>query len=125
MVPMNPLEIVIPVLAAVGVPAWAGLHPRSQLFGPAIFKLENGCALTFDDGPNPRVTLKLLALLEKHHVPATFFVLGKYVEEYPALTQEIAGAKHTIGNHTYGHSSLLFFSQQQIINELKRCEEAV
>ena len=122
---MNPLEIVIPALAAVGVPAWAALHPRSQLFGPTIFNVQNGCALTFDDGPNPRVTPKLLALLDKHHVTATFFVLGKYVERYPALTQEIVAAKHTIGNHTYSHSNLLFFSHQQIINELERCEDAV
>ena len=80
---MNSLEIVIPALAVVGLPAWAGLHPRSQLFGPTICKVENGCALTFDDGPNPRLTPKLLTLLDKYRVPATFFVLGKYVRDNP------------------------------------------
>jgi peptidoglycan/xylan/chitin deacetylase (PgdA/CDA1 family) len=125
MLPMNPLEIIIPALTAVGVPAWAGLHPRSQLFGATVCSLGDGCALTFDDGPNPRVTPNLLALLEKYRVPATFFVLGKYVEQYPHLTAEITAAGHTIGNHTFGHPSLLFYSQQQIIDELSRCETTV
>ena len=122
---MNALEIIIPALAATGMPAWAALHPRSQLFGATLFNVGDGCALTFDDGPNPLVTPKLLSLLEKHRVPATFFVLGKYVEQYPELTAEIAAANHTIGNHTFAHPSLLFFSQQQIISELSRCETAV
>jgi peptidoglycan/xylan/chitin deacetylase (PgdA/CDA1 family) len=125
MLSMNPLGIVIPVVAAAGVPAWAALHPRSQLFGATICNAGNACALTFDDGPNPRVTPKLLGLLEKHGVPATFFVLGKYVEQYPQLTAEIESAKHAIGNHTYGHPSLLFFSQRQILSELRRCEDVV
>jgi peptidoglycan/xylan/chitin deacetylase (PgdA/CDA1 family) len=124
MLPMNPLEIVIPTMAALGIPAWGAFHPGSQLFGATVRSAGEACALTFDDGPNPSVTPKLLALLEKHRVPATFFVLGKYVEQHPALTGEIA-ANHTIGNHTYGHPSLLFFSQRRIMNELRRCEDAV
>ena len=125
MLAMNGLEIAIPALAAVGVPAWAGMHPRSQLFGATVCRLENGCALTFDDGPNPRVTPKLLDLLEKRRVPATFFVLGKYVEQYPALTRDIAAANHTLGNHTYGHPSLLFLSRRRIMDELNRCKDVV
>jgi peptidoglycan/xylan/chitin deacetylase (PgdA/CDA1 family) len=122
---MNPLEIVIPAVAALGLPAWAALHPRSQLFGPIVCSAGRACALTFDDGPNPRVTPQLLALLEKHHVPATFFVLGKYVEQDPGLTAEMLAANHSIGNHTYTHPSLLFFTRRQIMDELRRCEDAV
>jgi peptidoglycan/xylan/chitin deacetylase (PgdA/CDA1 family) len=81
--------------------------------------------LTFDDGPNPRITPLLLALLEKHAVPATFFVLGKYASAHPGLTAEIAARGHVIGNHTYGHHSLIFFSRRQIVDELKRCDDAV
>src|SRR5437870_7380905 len=117
MLAMNLLEVLVPVVAAGGVPAWAALHPRSQLFGATIYSVRNGCALTFDDGPNPRVTPKLLDLLEKHRVSATFFVLGKYVEQYPQLAREIAAAGHVIGNHTFSHPSLLFFSQQQVMKE--------
>ncbi len=83
------------------------------------------CALTFDDGPNPRVTPQLLTLLEKHNVPATFFVIGKYVEQHRGLTAEIAAAGHSIGNHTYGHPNLLFFPRRRILHELNRCNDAV
>src|SRR6266481_4177558 len=111
MLVMNPLEIVIPATtAALGFPAWGAFHPGSQLFGPTVRSAGKACALTFDDGPNPRATPQLLALLEKHRVPATFFVLGKYVKQYPALTAEILAAGHAVGNHTYSHFSLIFFT---------------
>ena len=125
MLAMNPVSIIIPAVAALGLPAWAAFHPRSRLFGATVCSAGKACALTFDDGPNPRVTPQLLALLEKHRVPATFFVLGKYVEQYPGLTAEIVAANHAIGNHTYGHPSLLFFSRRHIMDELSRCDEAV
>jgi peptidoglycan/xylan/chitin deacetylase (PgdA/CDA1 family) len=122
---MNALEIVIPAVAAGGTAAWGAFHPRSQLFGPAIRNAGSACALTFDDGPTPRVTPHLLALLEKYQIRATFFVLGKYASEHSRLTAEIAARGHVIGNHTYTHRSLVFFSRQRIVEELKRCDDAV
>src|SRR5439155_7430731 len=71
------------------------------------------------------VTAKLLTLLEKYRVAATFFVLGRYVKEHPQLAAEIRAANHAIGNHTYGHPSLLFFTRRQIRDELSRCEDAL
>ena len=125
MLAMNPLEIVVPTVAVLGSTAWAALHPRSQLFGTTVSSVGNACALTFDDGPNPNVTPHLLALLEKYRVPATFFVLGKYVKEYRQLSNEIHAANHAIGNHTYGHPSLVFLTRRQIRDELSRCEDAL
>jgi peptidoglycan-N-acetylglucosamine deacetylase len=125
MIALNPWEIVIPTVAALGLPAWAALHPRSQLFGSTRCTVGKACALTFDDGPNPRVTPHLLALLEKYSVPATFFVLGKYVEQCPTLAADMVAANHAIGNHTYGHPRLLFYTRRQIVEELTRCEDAV
>jgi len=125
MLAMSPWEIVIPTVAALGLPSWGAMYPRSQLFGATLCRAGNACALTFDDGPNPRVTPKLLTLLEKYRIPATFFVLGKYVEEHPQLAAEIRAANHAIGNHTYGHPSLLFFTRGQIKDELSRCEDAL
>lgn len=122
---MNPWTLILPAAAGGGVFAWGTFHPRSQLFGPIVKTAGSACALTFDDGPNPRVTPQLLSLLERHRVRATFFVLGKYVLEHQSLVAEIVAAKHMIGNHTYSHPSLLFFSRQQIIDELTRCEDAV
>ena len=125
MMAMNPWEIVIPGLAVIGVPAWAALHPRSQLFGRSVCNAGNACALTFDDGPNPRWTPRVLELLQKHRVSATFFVIGKYAEQHRSLTAEIAAAGHSIGNHTYAHPNLLFFSREHIVDELRRCNDAV
>src|SRR5262245_40541159 len=105
---MNAWNFVIPASAAVGLGAWGAFHPKSKLFGPTVSSAGNYCARTFDDGPNPSITPKLLAILEKHHVHATFFVLGKYVEANPGLAAEIAAREHVIGNHTYAHPNTLF-----------------
>ena len=122
---MNGWHLIVPVLTGAGVSAWGAFHPRSHLFGPTTCRAGHACALTFDDGPNPRVTPRLLSLLEKYQVPATFFVLGKYVQAYPTLTSEIVARKHSIGNHTYGHRSLVLLTRRQIMEELNRCDDAV
>jgi peptidoglycan/xylan/chitin deacetylase (PgdA/CDA1 family) len=122
---VNGWDIAVPAAAAAGATAWGTFHPRSRLFGTVVKNAGPFCALTFDDGPNPRVTPRLLSLLEKHGIPATFFVLGKYVREHASLAREIASRNHAIGNHTYSHPSLVFFSRERIIDELKRCDDAV
>ena len=122
---VNALTALIPTIAAGGTAAWGAFHPRSQLFGRIIRSAGDRCALTFDDGPNPQVTPRLLALLEKYRVPATFFVLGKHVMEHPTLVAEIADRNHAIGNHTFAHRSLVFFGRQRIVDELKHCDDVV
>ncbi len=62
--------------------------------------------LTFDDGPDPTWTPKILDLLSKYHVPATFFVIGSEVAKYPAIVQREVREGHTIGNHTLTHPNL-------------------
>src|SRR5215831_19049501 len=120
MLSMTPWTLLAPIAAAAGVSAWGTFHPRSQLFGPVVRTAGDNCALTFDDGPNPAVTPRLLALLDKYQVPATFFLLGKYVREHPSLAAEIAARQHAIGNHTFSHPSLVFYSRSRIIEELQR-----
>src|SRR5262249_52463893 len=62
---------------------------------------------------------------EKHDIRATFFVLGKYVQQDPGLTAEIAARNHVIGNHTFAHPNTLFMGRQSILDELNRCEETI
>ena len=116
------------VLAAgAGAIAWGAVAPRSQLFGPTVRRTGHPqtVALTFDDGPNPAATPRLLRLLEEHHVRATFFLIGRFVRECPPLVQEIAAAGHTLGNHTDTHPALLWMTPARIADELARCQDAI
>ncbi len=67
---------------------------------------EKCVALTFDDGPAPTTTPKLLDILAREEVPATFFVLGSQVEKYPEIVKRAALEGHEIGNHTWKHDRL-------------------
>ena len=82
-------------------------------------------ALTFDDGPHPQYTSRLLALLKQNHVKATFFVVGEMVERYPQLLKQIAAGGHTIGNHTFHHLNLTKISKADAALEIQACNEAV
>jgi cellulose synthase/poly-beta-1,6-N-acetylglucosamine synthase-like glycosyltransferase/peptidoglycan/xylan/chitin deacetylase (PgdA/CDA1 family) len=63
-------------------------------------------ALTFDDGPDPTWTPKILATLRRYHVPATFFTVGAHVASYPSLVRAELRAGDEIGSHTYTHANL-------------------
>ena len=85
-------------------------------------------ALTFDDGPDPTWTPKILKILKEKQAPATFFVLGSQVQQYPDLLQRIASDGHEIGNHTYTHQNLAVAGDEQIdleLNATTRLIEAV
>lgn len=108
-------------IAAVG--AYGVMYPESQLFGRTIVAppLPNQIALTFDDGPNPAATPRLLEVLARGNVRATFFLIGNFVRLEPALTREIAAAGHMIGNHTMTHPFLPKYSAARIQAELAGC----
>ncbi|HEV8385493.1 MAG TPA: polysaccharide deacetylase family protein, partial [Candidatus Acidoferrales bacterium] len=124
---MNPWWMAAPTAAAAGLTVWAARHPSAQLFGPTIRYTGrvNSLALTFDDGPNPNCTPRLLNLLERFHARATFFMIGKYVRRDPGLAREVAARGHLIGNHTDTHPSLIWLSPAQIETELRPCDEAL
>jgi peptidoglycan/xylan/chitin deacetylase (PgdA/CDA1 family) len=82
-------------------------------------------ALTFDDGPDRRVTPLILDTLREHHVKATFFVVGSQVESHPGLLRRIVDEGHTIGNHTYDHSDMSYLSPEQMRLELQSTQKAV
>lgn len=82
-------------------------------------------ALTFDDGPHPVMTVKLLDILRRAHVPATFFVVGREVEHSPALVRMEVAEGHEIGNHTYDHVSLTRIPPALVLYELNACNAAI
>jgi peptidoglycan-N-acetylglucosamine deacetylase len=77
--------------------------------GPA--RVERGVALTFDDGPSPQYTPRILAVLRRLRVHATFFVIGYLADEYPALIRKELAAGMTVGNHSYNHPQVPPFDQ--------------
>jgi peptidoglycan/xylan/chitin deacetylase (PgdA/CDA1 family) len=106
-----------------GLLAYASLWPTSQLFGATVLAGRDGneVALTYDDGPNPAATPRLLDVLASHGVRATFFLVGNFAREQRALVREIAAAGHLIGNHTMSHPKLAFASAPRIREELGGC----
>jgi len=82
-------------------------------------------ALTFDDGPDPTHTPKLLDALAELGVPATFFLLGRKVDANPELAARIARAGHEIGNHTFDHPYLPLASSRRVERELAAADVAI
>ncbi|WP_316519810.1 polysaccharide deacetylase family protein [Kitasatospora brasiliensis] len=80
-------------------------------------------ALTIDDGPDPRHTPTVLALLEQHGIRATFFLIGENAVEHPALVREIADRGHHIANHTWTHPDLRHLSETKVRDELERTSD--
>lgn len=121
-----------PILSAIGVAAasagYQSMAPTGQWYG-RTFTGENGAeaslALTYDDGPNDPHTLRLLEVLAKEEVRATFFLIGRYVKQRPDIVREIARAGHAIGNHTFTHPNLIFASAEQTRLELQQCQDVI
>lgn len=82
-------------------------------------------AITFDDGPHPVNTPKLLEILSQRNIKATFFLVGQNVKQYPDLVRRILAEGHEIGNHTWTHASLSSISDDAVRKELKRSDDAL
>jgi peptidoglycan/xylan/chitin deacetylase (PgdA/CDA1 family) len=127
---LNPLPIIAGLAvgaAGASVAAWGAVSASSELFGSTLRHTGDAkkLALTFDDGPNPAVTPRLLDLFDRHSVRATFFVVGKFVSACPPLTREISTRGHLLGNHTETHARLVLKSRAGIREELDRCQDAI
>jgi peptidoglycan/xylan/chitin deacetylase (PgdA/CDA1 family) len=99
--------VVAGAVAAIG--SHGAFHRNSPVFGRALGRLNTDkkhVALTFDDGPNPIATPRVLDTLRSERVTATFFLLGRHVERWPQLARRVADEGHAIGNHGYHHRKL-------------------
>lgn len=75
-------------------------------------------ALTFDDGPHPKVTMQILEILKKYDAKATFFMLGNMVEKYPEIAKNVQRAGHELGNHAWSHFDLTNLGAEAVQNEI-------
>lgn len=82
-------------------------------------------ALTFDDGPHPGWTPRLLSVLKSLNIKATFFLVGKQAAKFPDLVRDIAAGGHDIGNHTYNHRKLTYISKAAQQHEISNCGEMI
>jgi peptidoglycan/xylan/chitin deacetylase (PgdA/CDA1 family) len=86
---------------------------------------ERVAALTFDDGPHPEFTPRLLDILERHHAHATFFMLGEAVRKYPAVVQRVGRGGHAIGNHSWDHPSFPLICGRERRAQIRACAAAI
>ena len=114
--------------AGTGVMLYLLFHPRNGWLVANRSRVDGAkcLALTFDDGPDPVDTPKLLDLLKKKNVKATFFVVGERAERYPEIVRRAWDEGHRIGNHTWSHRSLFcFLTPKQLRKEIELGAESV
>jgi peptidoglycan-N-acetylglucosamine deacetylase len=113
--------------AAVAGMAWAVRGRSSTVFGPSVWKGKPGrkaVALTFDDGPSP-ATPRILDILARYGVPATFFQCGFNVQRTPELSLAVRESGHEIGNHSHTHPNFAWKRPSFIEDEFLRAQEAI
>ena len=131
-----------PLLAA-GAPGWpwllgglvlshavmaAGLYPHCQWVGPTLTRLPlpDAVALTFDDGPDPEATPRILDLLDAAGAKASFFCIGIRAVRHPALVAAIAARGHTVENHTWSHPAMFAARGRRVLAaEVTRAQEVL
>jgi peptidoglycan-N-acetylglucosamine deacetylase len=126
-----------PLIAGIGTASLAALAaggflyasrwPASQIFGRTLIAppRPGELALTFDDGPNPAWTPRLLDILAKYNVHATFFLVGRFAEQEPVLARSISDAGHTVANHSWSHPNLSLTAAPRVLHELERTKHTL
>ncbi|MFB7473459.1 polysaccharide deacetylase family protein [Kitasatospora sp. NPDC056184] len=119
----------VPTVPVPTAPAPAAPTPARALTAAEsrpVYELDSArkvVALTIDDGPDPRHTPTVLALLEQYGIRATFFLIGENAVEHPGLVGEIAARGHHIANHTWTHPDLRSLSEGKVRDELERTSD--
>ncbi len=126
------IRVTIYIIYSMGLVAWLiynGVNPRSKIFGNLWAhgsREKKVLALTFDDGPQPYYTEKVLEILEEHGIKATFFLIGNQVRKHPEICRRIAAQGHVIGNHSeHHHKWLCLKSSKKIAREVQNTEQAI
>ena len=95
------------------------------VFPKFIYKVKTNeklIALTFDDGPHPEFTIKLLDLFKEKGIKATFFVMGSNIEKHKKIVKKMIAEGHELGNHSYSHKNLIFKKKSMIREEIEKTD---
>ena len=110
----------------------AVLWPRGRWLGPNLIRLPASAAaraevcLTFDDGPDPHVTPRVLDLLDRHHAKASFFCIGAKAAAFPETVREIVRRGHSVENHSYGHPrAFAFYGISRLRREVESAQAVI
>jgi peptidoglycan/xylan/chitin deacetylase (PgdA/CDA1 family) len=132
---MRPAALAIRIALAAGIvaaltfAAYETLEsPGNQLFGKTLVRgpsNERVVALTYDDGPNPPYTTRILDVLREEHVHATFFVVGRAVAAYPSVVRREVADGDAVGNHTWDHAHLVLYDKSGLRDTLQRTDDAI
>ena len=98
---------------------WQRLYPYG------VFRTGEAVYLTFDDGPIPEVTPKVLEILARYDVKATFFMVGENIDKHPEVFRQVVEAGHTIGNHTYNHLKGWETEFHEYMDNVDRCQDVL
>ncbi|WP_051558711.1 polysaccharide deacetylase family protein [Allorhizobium undicola] len=112
---------------------WTANSPKPDLGGRTIMVSSvkdlvlnpKEVALTFDDGPAPKKTDRILEILEQYHVKATFMMLGEMAKAHPELVRQVVAAGHEAGSHTFHHHDLKAIAFNQAMQEVEEGRSAV
>lgn len=113
-----------PEPSAVAVPAPPEPKPRKSIYNSCHVE-GTYVAMTFDDGPHPKHTPRLLDILKERGLKATFYVIGQNVVQFPEIMQRMVAEGHEIGNHSYTHPSLTKISAAKLGEEISKSNEAI
>ncbi len=129
---LRPAAVAAVCVAALGLAGFAAYEaveaPANQLFGKTLVRgapTVREVALTFDDGPNPPYTDRILDVLRAEHAPATFFLVGRAVVAYPQTVRRIVRDGNAVGNHSWDHAHLIVENNAAIRIELERTSAAI
>ena len=98
---------------------WQKFYPHG------LFRTGKAVYLTFDDGPIPEVTPKVLDILAKYNVKATFFMVGENIDKHPEVFDQVLQAGHSIGNHTYHHLKGWECTTEKYMTNVAKCNKAI
>ena len=101
--------------------------PQINILSKALIRLKNKdrVVLSFDDGPDPEITPKLLELLKKYKIKANFFILGKRAKRYPEIVKRIREEGHEICSHGYSHKKVHLMKRDRFLEEIEETERII
>ncbi|MDP4144310.1 MAG: polysaccharide deacetylase family sporulation protein PdaB [Bacillota bacterium] len=117
--------LLVGIVAAVAVDyndkgAFMNINKKMPIY--SVDTKEKKVAISFDTSWGADNTLKILDVLDKYNVKATFFIIGRWAQDYPEETKEIAKRGNEIGNHSDKHPIMTKISKEQILNEISSCD---